>query len=98
MGMFSNGTASWDGARVDLGTGRGAHGSIGALSLQVRITDLEDRELFFGTGGIRTTSQVKEDFLRMDFVPVDPAQLLADESLNRAAVGRALDQLPGVGR
>jgi hypothetical protein len=97
-GMFSNGTASWDGARVDLGTGRNAHGSIGALSLQVRITDLSDRELFFGTGGIRTTSEVKEDFLRMDFVPVEPARLLADEPLNRAAVQRALEGLPGLGR
>ena len=32
-GMFSEGTATWDGVEVDLGAGRNASGSIGALSL-----------------------------------------------------------------
>src|SRR5262249_32283023 len=94
QGFFSNGTASWDGARVDLRAGRNANGSIGALSLQVRIVDLADRELFFAAGGIRTTSVMVEDFVSLKFQPVDPSSLLADDALNRRAIDIALAQLP----
>lgn len=93
-GLFSNGTASWDGARVDLGAGRNAHGSIGALSLQVRVADLDDRELYYGAGGIRTTSIMVAGWSGTQFEPIEPTQLLADEALNRRAIQLALEQLP----
>ena len=98
QGLFSNGTVSWDGARVKLDGGRNAHGSIGALSLQVRIADLADRELFFGAGGIRTTSIMVEEWATTRFEPIEPTQLLAEDALNRSAIDRALAQLPQKGR
>jgi hypothetical protein len=92
-GMFSEGTASWDGLEVDLGAGRNAGGTIGGLSIHVRILDLSERELYFGAGGIRTTSILEEDFLSMKFTPIDPKELLADPSLDRAAIDRAIRYL-----
>lgn len=93
-GFFSEGTASWDGARVELDAGRGASGTIGALSLHVRITDLDDREVFYGIGGIRTTSIMVEEWAGTRFDPIEPTQLLADDDLNRSGIGRALVDLP----
>jgi hypothetical protein len=92
-GMFSEGTASWDGLEVDLGAGRNAAGSIGALSLHVRVLDLSERELYFGTGGIRTTSVMRDGFVATTFEPVDPKELLADASRNHVAIDLALKDL-----
>ena len=92
-GMFSEGTATWDGVEVDLGAGRNASGSIGALSLHVRVLDLSERELYFGTGGIRTTSVLVEDFVSTKFEPIDPKELLADAARNHVAIDLALKDL-----
>lgn len=92
-GLFSGGTAYWDGVEVELGAGNNSYGSIGALSLHVRVLDPGERELYFGAGGITTTSVLEQSFPEARFVAVDPKKLLADEQRNRAALDIALRDL-----
>jgi hypothetical protein len=91
--LFSTGTAFWDGVEQELDAGRNASGRIGAISLQVRIADLDDRDLYFGVGGIRVAHRLEEHFFSSEFVPVPPAELLTDEGRNRRAIDLALRQV-----
>lgn len=87
-------TANWDGASVGIGGGVGALGTIGALSLHLRILDLDERELFFGTGGIRPTASLDTSLFSSRFETLPEEQLLADAARNRMAIDLALQGWP----
>ena len=89
-GMFTEGSAFWDGVKEHLDVNRDASGAIGALSIHIRVLDPSDRELYFGAGGIRTISALEAGFASIEFVPLDPTKLLADAQRNRTAIDIAL--------
>jgi hypothetical protein len=91
---WSNGTAQWDGASDSIGGGFGAYGTVGALSLWVRVSDSANRELFFGTGGIQTAGRLNEGFFTSHFEQVSAESLLADDARFRTAIELALEGLP----
>jgi hypothetical protein len=84
----------WDGASRGMGSGLGAYGTIGALSLHLRIADLDDRELFFGAGGIEPTARLNESLLSSQFEALPEEQMLDNEQWNRSAIEYALQGWP----
>lgn len=94
---WDGGTARWDGNQVGIGGGSGAYGTIGALSLHLRITDADDREIFYGTGGIQPTGRLNEGWFDSKFEDVDSQTLLRNAEANRKAIDIALKDLPGRG-
>ena len=92
--VWNGGSANWDGATADVGGGVGARGAIGALSLHLRLTDADDRELYFGAGGIRLTSQFRDVYPSGVFEAVPRALLLADDAYIERATDLALAGLP----
>jgi hypothetical protein len=75
--------------------GFSAHGRVPCLSLWITIKDLDDRELFFGTGGIEVVAKLHSDFFREKFQPVDDDAVLRDAARNRQAIRNALG--PAIG-
>ncbi len=90
---WANGTASWDGVTDELGSGWGAHGYVGALSLWVRIWNLDGEEIYFGTGGIQVISHLEQGFLSSTFKDAEVDQLLANHSRVAGAVRASLEAL-----
>jgi hypothetical protein len=86
-----NGTASWDGASDSLGSGWGAHGRVGALSLWVSIDDVAGGEIYFGTGGIEVVSRLESGFWSDEFKHIATDELARDADRNRRAVHASLE-------
>lgn len=88
---------AWDGIEAQftegLNPGAGYAGYVGAISLRLRISNLDDELVHFGTGGIQVTSQLKGGFVTDTFIGVDADQLLTNDELNISAVRRALDAM-----
>jgi hypothetical protein len=90
------GMAHWDGVRQGVGAGGwGASGWVKALSLWVNVVDLQERELYFGAGGLQVLAKL--GFLGGDS-PVGAEAILSDEERNRAGVAEALGPLAEPGR
>lgn len=95
---WNAGVMSWDGAtyRFTKGMmpGSGAYGYVPALSLHVNVIELDGGErVYFGTGGIRPLSEIHGGFWKDEFEQVSTDELLRNESLNDAAIERAILQL-----
>lgn len=88
------GVARWDGNAVGIGGGRSATGTIGALSLHLRIADADDRELYYGVGGIEPIARLNETFFESHFEALDAESFLQSEAANRKAIQIALAELP----
>lgn len=89
-----NGTATWDGVAYPVGGGAGTRGWVKALSLWVTIRDLDDREIYFHTGGIEPLASVEVGFLRDTVKPAAPEALLTDPVRSRQAIEAGLDGVP----
>jgi hypothetical protein len=92
--QWNGGVARWDGNSVPIGGGSGAYGTIGAISLHLRIIDANDAELYYGVGGIEPVSRLHESWFESRFEHVAGEKLLRNASLNREAVDIALAQIP----
>lgn len=92
---WANGVARWDGVQDYLEGGSDAHGQVGAFSLWVSIRDVDDRELFFNTGGIQVVAKLRGRAPDQQFVDVDTDELLSDPERNGDAVATALEDLGG---
>ena len=86
----------WDGTQLDMGGSPGEQGTVGALSLHLRVLDLNERELFFGAGGVQPAGRLEGGFSRT-FQAVPDTSLAADDTFNRNAIDLALDGLPSRG-
>jgi hypothetical protein len=86
--------ASWDGNVASIGGGHNMVGTIAALSLHVRITDLAERELYFHTGGILPALQLRQGFMSSRFEQTSDESLVSDDYRNRYAIDLALAYLP----
>jgi hypothetical protein len=88
---FSNDQASWNGTNEYVGTGTGKKvfflnkhsGTLGALSLVVRLTGAEGTDLYVDAGGIQVLHKID---VEGQFVPVPEAELLANDQRNGEAV------------
>lgn len=94
---FAAGSAAWDGVEQRVETGGtvtrflagSQHGTLGALSLKVRIRSAQGETLFENAGGIEVLSKM----VGKEFVSVPRQQLFADAERNRKAVETALEPL-----
>lgn len=92
---FVNGVALWDGVSDDMSRDffGGGTGYAPALSLWIRIRDMQDEEIYFRPGGIQVLSTLKSGFWEATFEFVADDALLADEDRNREAVVTSLAPL-----
>ena len=96
---FRLNVASWHGTSEDLVPGGvftavligGSNGTVGALSLGVTLSDINDVEMYTNVGGIQVLSKLSFG----SFKPVPRNELFADEERNRKAVEIALNPLIG---
>jgi len=95
--VWIDGRIKWDGAdyKFERGSmpGFNAYGTVGALSLHVRIQDLEGDTVYFGTGGIQPTSELVGKTWHDEFEAVPEEEMLGDDAANRLAIGRAVRQM-----
>jgi hypothetical protein len=97
---WANGTARWDGVEDSMASTWSALGSFGrvpALSLWITVRDMQDREIYFHTGGIQVVQQLRDSFLRSSFEFVSENDLLADQNRNRNAVRASLAEFLAAG-
>lgn len=88
---WADGVAVWDGIRQSMGGGWNAYGYLPALSLWLRLKDFDDREVFFGTGGVQVLSNLQSTgFFQQDFVTISEQSVLADPAHMHAAAVAAL--------
>ena len=87
---FANGTAEWDGVKYSIGGGLGTQGWTAALSLWVWVHDLNDTEIYFGTGGIQPIFELNEQLLGDDFTRIADEQILGDRTRNVQAITASL--------
>jgi hypothetical protein len=94
LSSWTNGVAEWDGMQDQLAGGWGAHGRVPALSLWISMRDLQDNEIYFGTGGIQVTAKL-EGFFVEKFAQVSMDTLLTDRQRNLQAIHASLQPLLG---
>lgn len=88
---WADGIAMWDGVQQPMGGSWSSYGYLPALSLWLRLKDYDDREVFFGTGGVQVLSNLESTgFLQRDFVTISEQSLLANPAHMHAAVAAAL--------
>ena len=61
------------------------------------VRNIQDRELYFHTGGIQVVQQLHEGFLRSSFEFISENDLLADAARNRNAVQASMQELLAAG-
>jgi hypothetical protein len=92
-----NGVVRWDGLdfvfKDGFAPGGSAYGRVGGLSLHVRVYDLEWELVYFGTGGIEPTSNLRGGFFEDEFEEIALDVFLTDDERNQESVGLALHQL-----
>lgn len=89
---FYSNWAEWDGAREKIGSS-GYSGTVPAISLWVEITDLEQQELYFRSGGIQILKKLDTGFLKAELEPIPQEQILARKDRCLEAVRLALAML-----
>lgn len=89
---FSSGEVHWDGRNMPYGR-LGSDGWTTGLSLWIDIRDLDDRELYFGTGGIEVVVALDEGFFSHSFTPAAPDQVLRQPMQIDQALSDALGPL-----
>lgn len=103
--FFSGGMASWDGVTETVGGSKSllknllgpdstSMGTIPALSLVVRISDLDDRVLFENRGGVRLLAKLTDGQLRH----IPATELYSDLEVDRRAVDSTLSELGTVSK
>jgi len=98
---FQNCWAKWDGVEEEIspvyfgvfcGSGN-VFGSVPALSLVVRIENMDGRWIYLNGGGIQVLSRIKTAFIAQSLTDVDRALLFANRERNQTAVNIALGPL-----
>jgi len=87
----ASGEAHWDGVTYMLPGARGLIGRTPALSLWIAIVDLDDEEIYFGTGGIQLLGGFGGGAFSRGFALRDDEEILARSQALALGVQKALE-------
>lgn len=96
--IWEKGVARWDGVSQPVpGAGADDGGLVPTLSFWMYINDLDDREIYFGAGGVQVLMGLKKrgPYAASEGAVVDAKTVLASEELNRKSVEVALEAFLG---
>jgi hypothetical protein len=89
---FSTGLARWDGAVGRVGSSDYA-GTVPALSVWIKISDLYGVELFFRSGGIQVLQKLDTGFLSAKLQSIPKDEIMVSDDRMRAGIRLALEEL-----